>query len=116
MLPLSYLFTKEYGIVGTAVAQLISISVYNLVRIVFLWKKFRLFPFSIHTPQTLLLAGVSYAACYFVFINIHGWAGLFLRSIVFILLYAAGAIYMKLSPDIQPVLQTIKRRLGIKKD
>lgn len=116
MLPLSYLFTKEYGIVGTAVAQLISISVYNLVRIVFLWKKFRLFPFSIHTLQTLLLAGISYAACYFAFVNIHGWAGLFLRSIVFILLYAAGAIYMKLSPDIQPVLQTIKKRLGIKRD
>ena len=116
MLPLSYIFTKEYGIVGTAVAQLISISIYNLVRIIFLWKKFRLFPFTIHTIQTIVLAGVCFGSCYFVFLNIHGWTGMFLRSIVFILLYAAGVIYMKLSPDIQPVLQAIKKRLGLIKN
>ena len=116
MLPLSYLLTKEYGIVGTAVAQLISISVYNLIRIIFLWKRFKLYPFTVHTLQTIILAAACYAACYFAFTGIHGLAGMFLRSIVFILLYATGAIYMKLSPDIQPVLKSLKKRIGIKSD
>jgi hypothetical protein len=41
---------------------------------------------------------------------------MFARSAVFILLYAAGATGMKLSPDIQPVLQAIRKRLGIGKN
>ena len=44
-LPSSYFLTKSYGIQGTALAQLIAISSYNLIRIVFLWKNFSLFPF-----------------------------------------------------------------------
>lgn len=114
MLPLTYILTKQYGLIGPAIAALISISIYNIIRIVFLWKKFRLFPLTIQSLYTLLLAGGCYAVCYFAFKDMHGFAGLFIRSIVFIALYATGVISMKLSPDIQPVVQTIKKRLGIK--
>lgn len=114
MLPLTYILTKQYGLIGPAIAALISISIYNIIRIVFLWKKFRLFPLTIQSLYTLLLAGGCYAICYFAFKDMHGFAGLFIRSIVFIALYATGVISMKLSPDIQPVVQTIKKRLGIK--
>lgn len=115
MLPLSYVMTVEYGIVGTGIASVISISIYNIVRIAFLWKKFRLFPFTVQTLYTILLAATCYAACYFAFVNIHGLPGLFLRSIAFILLYAAGAIYLNLSPDIKPVLDGVRKRFGLKK-
>jgi len=113
MMPLSYLLTKEMDIVGAGLANLISITVYNGIRIAFLWKKFRLFPFTIHSFYTVLLAGASYAICHFALQNLHGLAGIFCRSVLFLFLYAAGCIYMKLSPDIQPVIRTIKKRLGI---
>jgi O-antigen/teichoic acid export membrane protein len=116
MMPLSYYMTKQYDIVGAGIANLVSITIYNSVRIIFLWKKFRLFPFTIHSLYTVFLAGACYSICYFIFINIHGLSGLFIRSIAFILLYATAGIYMKLSPDIHPVIVTIKRRLGMKKD
>lgn len=116
MMPLSYFMTKEFDIVGAGLANLISIVIYNGIRIIFLWKKFRLFPFTIQSLYTVLLAAACYGLCYFAFINIHGLAGMFLRSIVFILLFTTGGIYLKLSPDIQPVIKTIQKRLGIKKD
>ena len=116
MMPLSYFMTKEYDIVGAGIANLISIIIYNSIRIIFLWKKFRFFPFSIQSLYTVLLAVACYGICYFTFIGIHGFTGMFLRSIAFILLYASGGIYMKLSPDILPVLVTIKKRMGIKKN
>jgi O-antigen/teichoic acid export membrane protein len=116
MLPLTYILAKSYGIIGPAIGSLVSITIYNLIRIIFLWKKFKLFPLTIHSLQTILLAGFSYAACYYIFRDMHGLAGMFARSIVFILLYATGTVYMKLSPDIYPVMQTIKKRLGIRKD
>jgi hypothetical protein len=111
MLPLSYFLTKSYGIVGTAVAQLISISIYNLIRVLFLWKKFRLQPFSPQTVYTLLLGLACYGLSYLLFRDLHSWAGLFIRSLFFCTVFAAGAIYMNLSPDIQPVLQNLKKRI-----
>jgi O-antigen/teichoic acid export membrane protein len=115
MMPLSYILTKEMGIVGTGIASLVSITIYNGIRITFLWKKFRLFPFTIQTLYTILIAGVCYAICHFTFINIHGWLGMFVRSIAFIVLYATTATFTKLSPDIQPVLAAIRGRLGFMK-
>ena len=116
MLPLTYILTKQYGIIGPAIGTLVSVTIYNIIRIAFLWKKFKLFPLTIQSLYTILLAAACYGVCHFVFVNIHGLAGMFLRSIVFILLYATTTVYMKLSPDIQPVILTIKRKLGIKKD
>ncbi len=116
MMPLSYFMTKEFDIVGAGIANLISITIYNSIRIIFLWKKFRLFPFTMQSLYTVLLAAACYGICHFSFINIHGLPGMFLRSITFILLFATAGVYMKLSPDIEPVMMTIKRRLGIKKD
>jgi len=116
MLPLSYLLTKRFDIVGTGAANLISISIYNIIRIIFLWKKFKLFPLTIQSLYTILLAAACYGICHFTFINIHGLAGLFLRSIAFLVLYIPGVVYLKLSPDVKPVMQSIIKRLGIKGD
>ncbi len=112
MLPTSYLFTINWGIVGTATAQLISITIYNLIRFLFLWKKCKLFPFTIHTAQALLLAGGCFALCYYIFRDLHGWTGMIVRSGIFTMLYAGGAIWMKLSPDIAPVMQSLKKRFS----
>lgn len=114
MLPLNYFLTKHYDIVGTGLANLISISIYNLIRIVFLWKKFKLFPFTSHSLYTILLAGACFAVCYFLFRGIHGLPGLFLRSIAFFMLYGSGAVYFRLSPDIIPVWNSIKKRIGLR--
>ncbi len=114
MLPLTYILTKQYGIIGPAIATLVSITVYNIIRIVFLWKKFQLFPLTIQSLYTVLLAAACYGICYVAFRGMHGFPGMFTRSIAFILLYTTGVIYMKLTPDIRPVVTTIKRRLGIK--
>jgi O-antigen/teichoic acid export membrane protein len=111
MLPLTYILTKEYGLIGPAVANLISISIYNIIRIVFLWKKFRLFPFTIQSIYTILLAGAVYTICYFLFRDVTGFMGLVVRSAAFILLFGIGVVYMKLSPDILPVIQSIRNRL-----
>lgn len=114
MLPLSYLFTVEFGIEGTGAAQLISITIYNIIRILFLWIKFRLIPFTLQTVYTLLLAAAAFAVVYYGFANIHGWAGIIARSAVFLLLYGGGAIVLQLSPDIAAVIVTLKKRMGLK--
>jgi hypothetical protein len=110
MLPLTYILTKDYGIIGPAYASLISISIYNIVRIIFLWVKFKLFPFTMQTIYTLVLAAACYGICYFAFDNMHGLMGMILRSLVFIILYGIGVFYMNLTPDLKPVLLSIRNR------
>jgi O-antigen/teichoic acid export membrane protein len=114
MLPLTYILTQRYDILGPAIANLISITIYNLIRIAFLWKKFRLFPFTKQSLYTVLVGAVSFTICYYVFAGMSGFAGLALRSIGFILLYATGTIYLKLTPDIQPVMAAVRKRLGLR--
>jgi O-antigen/teichoic acid export membrane protein len=114
MLPLNIILTRHYDILGPAIANLISISIYNIIRIIFLWKKFKLFPFTVESIYTGLLGIASFGVCYFLFRSIHGFGGLAVRSIVFLLLYGGGTIYLKLTPDIKPVLATLKKRIGRK--
>lgn len=111
MLPLSYLLTKEYGITGAAFAHLVSISIYNMIRIVFLWKKFRLFPFTRQTFYALGWALACFAACHFAFRGLDGILAIVVRANVFLVAYMAGIMYMKLSPDILPVLASIRNRM-----
>ncbi len=116
ILPLTYLLTKQYDILGPAIANLISITIYNTIRLVFLWKKFKLFPFTMQSVYAILLAGGCYVLCYFLCRDIHGLAGLIVRSLLFIVLFAGTTLWFNISPDIKPVLNTIRKRLTGKKN
>ncbi len=116
MLPLTYILAKQYDITGPAIASLVSITIYNIIRIAFLWKKFKLFPFTMKSVYTILLAATCYAICYFAFVNLNGLSGLVLRSLAFIVLYAGCITWFRLSPDIIPVIETIRKRFSVKRE
>ncbi|HEX4374825.1 MAG TPA: polysaccharide biosynthesis C-terminal domain-containing protein, partial [Puia sp.] len=113
-LPLTYILTKTTGITGPAIAMLFSFTIYNLIRYIFLLKKFGMQPFNAKTVYTLLLAAAGFVICYYLFSNKPGIVWIIVRSLVFIAIYFPAVIYFKLSPDILPVWQTIKKRSGIK--
>jgi hypothetical protein len=113
--PLNIVLVKQYGIIGSAWSNLAAYFIYNVVRIIFLWRKFRMQPFTIQTAWVLLHSVACYLVMYLLCRGLDGWAGIFVRSILFVLLFVFTAIYLKLSPDIEPVVNTIKKRLGIKR-
>jgi len=110
ILPLSYYLTKSYGIVGTAFAQLLSISIYNALRVFFLWYNFKLQPFSIETIKALVLFSLLILCTYFLFAEQLGWLSLLGRSIFY--LTGAGAVvyYFNLTPDIKPIVGVLVKR------
>ena len=110
ILPLNYVLTKQYGILGPSIANLISISIYNAVRIIFLWKKFRLFPFTKKSLYTVLLSSVVYFLGWYLFKKLHCFPGLFARSIFVLVLFISGVHFLNLTPDFQPVLQSLLKR------
>jgi O-antigen/teichoic acid export membrane protein len=114
-LPANYFLTKTMGYIGPAVADLVTFTIYNGIRCLFLYRKFGMQPFTLKTVYTLLLALAGYFVCHFLFDARHGFLWLVVRSIVFIGIFGAGALILRLSDDILPVWQTIKKRLGLTK-
>jgi O-antigen/teichoic acid export membrane protein len=112
-IPLNIILVKRFGIIGAAYSNVIAFSIYNLIRLLFLWFKFNLMPFNKNTVFVLLHASICYLICYYLFRNVQGWVGIALSSIAFIALFGLTALYFKFSPDIQPVWQTIRKRLRI---
>lgn len=109
-IPLNYFLVKQFGIIGAGYSNLISLSVYNIIRIVFLKRKFNMHPFSHKTIYAIILAFVIYAICYYTFLPFHGFFGILLKATVFTALYGGAIIYFDLSPDVLPIWGTIKNK------
>ncbi len=115
-LPLNYILTKYYfGVMGPAIANLFTFTVYNTIRYWFLIRKFNLQPFSVKTLYTVILGIASFYSCYFLFDGMQGFSGMVTRSFVFLLLFVSTAFALKLSPDLIPVWKVVQKRMGIKK-
>ncbi|TCJ12559.1 lipopolysaccharide biosynthesis protein [Flaviaesturariibacter flavus] len=112
-LPLNYLLTRKVGIYGPAVSGLVAFTVFNAVRYIFLWRRYGMQPFTINTLYTLLLAAACYLLAYFAGRDHTGFWWLVLRTTIFSVTFATGVLALKLSPDIMPVWETIKKRLGL---
>jgi len=113
-LPLNYLLIKELGIIGSAYANLISFSVYNLIRFIFLWKKFKLQPYSSKTLWSLALAISAYLFVDLMTNGLQGISGIIIRSIMFAIIFISGVFIFKLTPDAMQLYEVVRRKLKVK--
>lgn len=113
-LPLTYFLIKQYGIIGSAVAELISYSVYNFIRFEFLRRRFSMQPFDVKTILALLLGIAAYFICFYSFRGINGWTAIILRGILFSFIMIAGIFYWKLTPDALQLWDKAKRSIAKK--
>jgi hypothetical protein len=98
-LPLTYYLIMHYGIIGSAFAELFAYSLYNFMRFEFLRRKFKMQPFDVKTVLSLGVAAGAFGISYFVFQDMHGWAGIILRSVLFSGLMVVAIFQLKLTPD-----------------
>ena len=109
-LPLNYFLTKSIGVTGPAISNLISFSIYNAIRYLFLWKKYNMQPFTVKTLCILLLGVAGYFVCHLLFSQYQGFGWIVLRSIVFLALFGTGILLLRISPDVLPIWGTIKKK------
>ncbi|MEO7049996.1 MAG: hypothetical protein ABI091_32120 [Ferruginibacter sp.] len=113
IIPLSYYLTVKYGIIGPAIANLVSFSVYNFTRYLFLWKKFHLQPFSMKTAEVIMIATVAYFVAHFTFIRFDGLIAMFGSTLLFAILFLPLFYFRNISPDVKPVVKNILRKIKI---
>lgn len=110
-IPLSYIFIKEFGIVGSAYSDLISLGIYNYIRFEFLRRKFKMQPFTKETVFSLILAFAAFFIAYFAGGNLGGWTAIILRSVLFSGIMIAGVFALKLTPDAFQLLELGRKKL-----
>lgn len=113
-LPLTYFLIKNYGIIGSAFAELAAFGLYNYIRFEFLRRKFGMQPFNSKTIYALILGISSYALSYLFLHEMMGWLGIILRTLLFSTIFSLGIIYGKLTPDADQLLISLKIRFSKK--
>ncbi len=91
-------------------ATFIAIALYNTAKLIFVWKKFKIAPFTRDTGKILallLFMGVLFYALQFPF---HPVLNIILKSVLMLLMYAGVLYRFKISEDIFAYLSSWKRK------
>ncbi len=103
-LTLNYFLIKEKGIVGAAMATAISLLLFNFLKLVFIYWKFKLHPFTIRTLKTVIV----FVALIFLYdkINIiaNPWLLIIIKSFFICFSFGLIAFYWKISEDINEMI------------
>jgi O-antigen/teichoic acid export membrane protein len=113
IIPLSYFLTVKYDLLGPAIANLVSFTIYNAIRYFFLLNKFNMQPFSNKTIEVILIAILSFLAIHFLFGDKEGLLFLILRSAIFSAIFILAVYIRNISPDVKPVFESLKKRLKL---
>ena len=115
IIPLSYFLTVKYGLIGPAVANLVSFLIYNSIRYYFLLKKFNMQPFTKKTGEIFIIGAAAYLIAYFGFPEKDNLGFIVLRSFLFCILFIIPAYLRNVSPDLKPVVYAVLKRLRLRK-
>lgn len=108
---LNYWLTRSYGILGTAVGSLIAIILFNFIRFYYIKRIYGMQPFSWRNGVTLLVAGGLTFVLYSIAFHDFIWINLFVKSVLFILLFAFIVIRFNISPEITELYQIARSRV-----
>ena len=108
---LNFVFIPMYGINGAALATLIAIGMYSLAKLLFVVLKMNLFPFTKNTVVALFLALVSFGVFYYWDFSFHPFVNIILKSILVTIFYLGLSYYMKISSDINFVMNSVFKRI-----
>lgn len=107
-IPATYFLIKNFGIIGSAYAEVFSLIIYNYIRFEYLRRKFGMQPFNSKTVYSIIVAVLAYGFSWFLFRNYHGWAAIIGRSLTFTTILASAIFYLELSPDVMQMYHKVK--------
>ncbi len=100
-----------YGLEGAAMASFLAITIYNTGKLLFVYKKFKMSPFTIKTVQVLVLLFCFSLLFIFWDFTYHPIINILLKSICIALLYFGIVLKFKISDDIGNLLKSKKAKL-----
>lgn len=108
---LNMIFIPIYGIIGSAFATLLSITLYSLAKLLFVVKRLHLYPFTIQTLYSLALTFVLFVAFYFWEFPFNPIISIVLKSILMTIAYVYLNYKFVISLEINQVIDNLLKKL-----
>jgi O-antigen/teichoic acid export membrane protein len=108
---LNMLFIPGYGILGSAFATLLSITLYSLAKLLFVVKRMRLYPFTVQTLYSMAITFVLFLVFYFWQFPFYPLIGIALKSIFVTIAYVYFNYRFVISQQINDVIDGILKKI-----
>jgi O-antigen/teichoic acid export membrane protein len=108
---LNMIFIPLYGIVGAALATLISVIVYNTIKLWFVVNKMNLFPFTKNTLLSFAIISVVFLLFYFWDFPFYPLISIVLKSILITIVYVYWNYKWLISIEINQVIDNLIRSM-----
>ncbi|WGD34425.1 polysaccharide biosynthesis C-terminal domain-containing protein [Olleya sp. YS] len=102
---LNFLLIPKFGINGAAYASCITIFVYNTIKLMFVYNKFNIQPFTLSTIKTMLLITFCGLLLFYWEFPFHPIINIGLKSMILIFIYGWSVYKFNLSEDITSILK-----------
>lgn len=100
------IFIPIMGIVGAALASLMSKVLHDGIKMLVVYRKLKMQPFTKKSIAVSLIAVISIAVCYFIPISDLLIVNIAIRSVVFVLLFISAVYFFNISNDINNRINT----------
>lgn len=110
---LNTVFIPLFGINGAAIATFVASVLYTVFKIIIVYKKFGMQPFTKASLKTLILLVVFFAAFYFWDFSFHPFVNIILKSIVLGASYVLAIYFLNISSDVTTAIQSILKRKAL---
>lgn len=110
MVLLNMAFIPYYGINGAALATFLAIVFYNIIKLYFVYKKFKMLPFSTNTLKIGASIFVAVLLFYFWDFSFHPIINILLKSALITILYAFVVYFFRFSENIISLIDSVIKR------
>ncbi len=97
---LNLVFIPLYGITGAALAAMLSLVIFNILRLSFVWFNFKMQPFTLNCLWILLITIGTLVLVHFIPFIINKYVSMCINSAVIGIVYMGLILFFKFSPDI----------------
>jgi O-antigen/teichoic acid export membrane protein len=109
-LPSNYILVKYYGIIGSALSNLVSFLLFNFVRFVFIYKKIGLQPFTLKSLLSIAICIIAVLFSGYLAVTKIQLLTVILQSVTFILVFSIPVLSLKVSEDINAFAKTLLQK------
>jgi O-antigen/teichoic acid export membrane protein len=113
MIILNMVFIPLYGIEGSAFATLLTVAIYNTIKLIFVVKKMDLYPFTNNTLKSLAILVLCFSLFYFWDFPFHTILNIGLKSILVSILYVYLNYKLQISEEVNNVIATILTKVKL---
>jgi len=112
---LNMIFIPIYGIIGSAFATLLSITLYSLAKLLFVVKKLDLYPFTKQTLYSIILTLILFVVFYFWDFPFNPIISIILKSILMTIAYVYFNYRFAISTEINEVMDKYLKKFKVMK-